>query len=225
MKYITGALLVVLMNVGILNATPINILYETHRVYGESGNEMIDYYNTTASSGVTGKALGVTKKKGIYYDLIAESDAGSFSVGTYSELYWSRAAAESSYIFTPQSVGITLSLNATSSFDAQHLQYSSAYLKNLNTNEVLLNFNTGLGFPSYENGFEFDFSYIFFLSLSDSYELTLISTSEGGDEGYTETRLSASFDVQPVPEPATFLLFGVGLAGVVLRKRSIFSRL
>ena len=228
MKSITVTILAVLAFSRLANATPLEVLFETHHVYGRSGNEKIEEYDETSFySPVTGSATGKSKIHEQIYELSAESYAGNFTVGTYTQLEYCQSIAESSYIFQPQSDGIRLSLNSTYSGDSLSWQYNSVILTNLNVKEVLLNYHTGPDgywppdgdYTPFETGFDFDFVFNFKTSLSDVYMLTLYSFSIGSDEGNTRTSLTANIDVKPAPEPATIILFGLGFAGLLLRKK------
>lgn len=208
---------------GSAGATCIDMLNETHHVWGKNGNIIVDEFDITSSSPVIGSATGVVRWNDNYYSLSAEAYAGDFAVGTHTELYYGYATAESTYIFQSQSDKINMRLSVDLEGDHFSEMNGSAFLKNLTTEEILLDYNTFVNDfqPDYSGRLYIERLFTFSLSPYDTYEFTISSWSTGSDEGFSTTSLLGyiSADPQPVPEPTTMLLFVIGFSGFVLKRK------
>ena len=206
----------------------INILSQNHHIWGEAGSnyrreEVYRNYDVTSDGPLHSRAEGFTEDFGWLDPEVAESWAGDFRVRTFTQRWNGEALAESTYTFQAESDKLVLDVIA---YDDSTHQAPTIWYDIVNTVtgiQVSSSRYDSAHHDAWRGGF-LDTTEHLELSINHDqiYELHLFVNGWGGDD-VASTYLSVNLEsVVPNPEPATILLFSLGLAGFAgLKKKKV----
>ncbi len=199
--------------------TGMNILSQTHHIVGYAGFTGAEGgyhpYDITASHPIS---LSVTSWSSDFdYDYYeAGSSTGFFSVSAYANRWYSRAVAESTYVFQMEddSETLTFSVHGWRSF---HYFESTVELtlKDLTTGTILENY---VDSGPYDETFPYLIAWtgVYTVDPAHIYSLRLYAWADGGDS-WADTFLAVS-----IPAPGAMMLgiIGAGLVGLCRRRKA-----
>jgi hypothetical protein len=211
---IAAVLLFILASSASAAITGINIVSQTHHVWGGAGDQS---YDLTDSNPLTG---GVVYYYNGHGDGYASSSAGDFSVSAYTgQLFNSvpTSYAESTYLFKPTTTLLSLSAHAVYGI-YYSWQTSAGFTLTDVTDSLVVESLSPLFWYLNKYGHpaaQIDWQNDYVVNPLHQYELHMLAHECIGEGGGDTTSLSMII----TPEPATLLIFALG--GVIMRKKSV----
>jgi hypothetical protein len=204
------------------NVSGIDLISQTHHVYGRAGWTDPDTYDYTDNVQVNGTVSGIGMDG---YPGSASSYAGDFTVEAFAiGDYASRESlAESTYLFTPTNPVLTMTFTGEGTTSGGGFEANSEFSFYDITNDLEIDSHYWQGSAEVPFQYVIDWDEFYTVDPSHQYQLCIYAEAGFGSEGgYYQSLLNVSITTEPIanPAPSAIILGGIGVGFVTwLRKK------
>ena len=217
-KFILSFLCLLLLSTT-AHAYSIDILSETYHTWGCAGPGNC-YDVTSTGSPITAEVWYSWESSYGEETALSRASAGDFEVATNAGGWGAQLSAESeaSFLFdVPSTVGLLLDLSINGSQPMIETN-CSIFLTDSSTGQDLLSIQNVSDLGPYQFDYTFEPQYSFTLEPNKLYELSLYSFSTSSEDVW-DNSVRATMNIAPVPEPASMVIMGIGLAALFVAHR------